>query len=173
MANAMLRRLLRMVADMTEDENLQKRLDDRSKTVDIALKLLDDKELKHFRELLRTYVFVYEKWKQNKRYLKNLNIILENNQKSFLMQVITSEKYKSNQDYCEKIALEMKQEFYEFELEKIGISYVPYQKEYELIEDYLNKDLPDDEKLKNQLVCDLYGVSLQIKVLQRIGCSFV
>ena len=158
---------------MTEDENLQIRLDRRSETVDTALKQLDAKELQHFQELLRTYIFVYEKLKWTKRLLTSLEGSLESHQKSLLMQVISNETYKSTQNFCEKITLDFKKEFYELEMEKIGISYVPYKIEYELIEDDLNKNLPEEEKFKNQLVCDLYGVSLRMKVLQRIGYQFI
>ena len=68
---------------------------------------------------------------------------------------------------------ELKREIYEIELEKIGISYVSYQKEFELIRNDLdNPNLTEDEKYKNNLISELYSVSLKIKVLQRMGFYF-
>ena len=89
------------------------------------------------------------------------------------MYLITREEYKSTQDYVTKLTEEFKKEFYELELAKIGISYVPYQKEFELIRnDLLNPNLSEEENNKNNLISELYSVSLKIKVLQRMGCSF-
>ena len=99
---------------------------------------------------------------------------LEANQKSILMEVITRERYKSHQDFLEKITLELKKEFYELELEKIGIRYVYYQKEFQLIRDNLNNpNLSEEEESEHNLIANLYGVSLKLKVLQQMGISLV
>ena len=61
---------------------------------------------------------------------------------------------------------ELKKEFYELELEKIGISYVQYQKEFQLIRDNLNNpNISEEEESHQDLISNLYGVSLKIKVL--------
>ena len=159
---------------MNDEKKLQERLASRSEMVTKTLKTFDGEKVQKFEELLRTYMYVFDKLKWTKISLAALERELENNQKSFLMQFFTRETYQSNQDYFRKIALELKKEFYELEMTKLGITSVYFQKEYELIRDELNNsNLSEEEQAKHQLTCDLYSISLKMKILQRMGCSFV
>jgi hypothetical protein len=162
-----------MVTTMTDIEKQKELLSRRGALVDSKLKELSDKELEEFERALRTYMFVRDKLRWTKKSLIALNKSLDANQTSLLMAVITRENYKSNQDYLRMITLELKQEFYEFELEKIGIDYVPYQKEWELVtEEFNNQKLSEEEQEENKTLIDLYSASLKIKILQRMGYSF-
>lgn len=161
-----------MVASMNEDKKQAELLARRTEIVDTALKGLNDRELAEFKKVLRTYIYVNEKLFWTKKTLLTLDSSLEANQKSIFMELITRERYKSNQDFLRKTTLELKKEFYELELEKIGISYVPYQKEYQLIRDNLNNpNLTEEEEQQQNVISNLYGVSLKIKVLQVMGIS--
>ena len=156
---------------MTDAQKQKELLSRRSALVDSKLKELSDRELEEFKRVLRTYRFVRDKLRWTKKSLVALNKSLEANQTSLLMAVITRENYKSSEDYLKKITLELKEEFYEFELEKIGIDYVPYQKEWELIIDDFDKQEFSDEE-QNKTLIDLYSASLNIKILQSLGYSF-
>ena len=163
-----------MVATMNEDKKESELLARRTELVDKKLKELNDKELAEFQKILRTYRYVYDKLFWTKERLLALDSKLEANQKSILMELITRERYKSHQDFLQKITLELKKDFYELELEKIGITYVQYQKEFQLIRDNLNNpNLSEEEESQQNLISNLYGVSLKIKVLQQMGISFV
>jgi hypothetical protein len=160
-----------MEITMTDAQKQKELLSRRSALVDSKLKELSDRELEEFKRVLRTYRFVRDKLRWTKKSLVALNKSLEANQTSLLMAVITRENYKSSEDYLKKITLELKEEFYEFELEKIGIDYVPYQKEWELIIDDFDKQEFSDEE-QNKTLIDLYSASLNIKILQSLGYSF-
>lgn len=163
-----------MVATMNEEKKQAELLARRTELVDRKLKELNDKEVAEFQKILRTYRYVYDKLLWTKKYLLALDSKLEANQKSILMELITRERYKSHQDFLEKITLELKIDFYELELEKIGITYVQYQKEFQLIRDNLNNpNLSEEEESQQDLISNLYSVSLKIKVLQQMGISFV
>lgn len=165
-----------MVATMNEDKKEAELLARRTNLVEEKLKELSDKQLKEFEKVLRKYRFVRNRLFWIKKSLITLNEHLEANQRTILMQIITRENYKSNQDYLRKISLEIKEEFYEFELEKIGIEYVPYQEEWELVKekfDYHNlseEEEKEQEKYKTKI--ELYTASLKMKVLQSLGYSF-
>ena len=162
-----------MVAEMNEEKKQAELLARRTALVSAKLNEITPKEVEEFERVLRTYYFVYEKLRWTKKILAATEEKLSKNQNSILMYLITREEYKSNQDYVTKLTEEFKREFYELELEKIGISYVPYQKEFEQIRnDLLNPNLSEEENHKNHLISELYSVSLKIKVLQRMGCSF-
>jgi len=163
-----------MVAEMIDDKELKKRLASRSEIVNRTLKEFDGQKIQEFEKNLRIYNFLYDKLKWTKIYLASINKDLEKKQHSLLMQVLTNETYQSSQNYFQKITLELQKDFYELELVKIGISFVYFQEEYELIRDELNSsNLTDEEEAKHQLTCDLYSISLKMKILQRMGCSFV
>lgn len=158
---------------MTDDKKDAALLARRTALVSAKLNELTPKEVAEFERILRTYYFVYEKLRWTKKILAATKEKLSKNQNSILMYLITREEYKSNQDYVTKLTEEFKREFYELELEKIGISYVPYQKEFEQIRnDLLNPNLSEEENHKNNLISELYSVSLKIKVLQSLGYSF-
>ena len=162
-----------MVETMTDDKKDAALLARRTALVSAKLNELTPKEVAEFERILRTYYFVYEKLRWTKKILAATKEKLSKNQNSILMYLITREEYKSNQDYVTKLTEEFKREFYELELEKIGISYVPYQKEFEQIRnDLLNPNLSEEENHKNNLISELYSVSLKIKVLQSLGYSF-
>ena len=159
---------------MIEDKKLVELLSRRTELVNNKIKQIDDDKLAIYEKNLRIYKFLYNKKELTKKYLKFMEDKLSQNENSLLMFLITKEHYKSNQDFMKMITLEMKKEFYELELEKIGITYVPYQVEFELIRDELNNsNLSEEEESKNQLICELYDISLKMKILQRMGCSFV
>ncbi len=161
------------VETMNDDKKSAELLARRTALVSAKLNELTPKEIQEFERVLRTYYFVYEKLRWTKQYLVAIEEKLNRNQNSILMYLITREEYKSNQDFINKKTEELKREIYESELEKIGISYVPYQKEFEQIRnDLLNPNLSEEENHKNHLVSELYNVSLKVKVLQRMGCSF-
>jgi hypothetical protein len=158
---------------MTDDKKDAALLARRNALVSAKLNELTPKEVEEFERVLRTYYFVYEKLRWTKKILAATEEKLSKNQNSILMYLITREEYKSTQDYVTKITEEFKRDLYELELEKIGISYVPYQREFEQIRnDLLNPNLSEEENHKNHLISELYSVSLKIKVLQRMGCSF-
>jgi len=163
-----------MVIEMIEDKKLVELLSRRTELVNNTIKQIDDDKLAIYEKNLRIYKFLYNKKEFTKKYLKIMEDKLSQNENSLMMFLITKEHYKSNQDFMKMITLEMKKEFYELELEKIGITYVPYQEEFELIRDELNNpNLNEEEESKNQLICELYDISLKMKILQRMGCSFV
>jgi hypothetical protein len=95
------------------------------------------------------------------------------NARSFLMNLITGEFYKSTQDYIRITSLEDKIEFYEYEIRKfIGTTgYVPYQREFDSIDfsdsDYEN--LEEEQKNKNTLISNLYEQSLRWVILKNMG----
>lgn len=166
-------RLLHMVAQMIEDEKLRERITKRNKIVSETVKKFDGQEIEKYEKIVRTYKFICEKLRLTNLSLSVIEKGLENNQKSFVMQALTNDTYRSNQDFFQKITLELRKDFYELELAKIGITYVYHQKEYELIRDQLNNpNLTEDQHITNQLVVDLYDASLRMKVLQRMGYFF-
>ena len=91
-----------MVISMDEDKKLGELLARRTEIVDRALKGLNDKELAEFQKVLRTYVYVYEKLFWTKKSLLAIDSSLDANQKSIFMELITRERYKSNQDFLRK-----------------------------------------------------------------------
>ncbi len=162
-----------MVETMNENKKNEELLARRTALVSDKLNEITPKEKEEFERVLRTYYFVYEKLRWTKQILAATEEKLSKNQNSILMYLITREEYKSTQNYVTKITEEFKRDLYELELEKIGISYVPYQREFEQIRnDLLNPNLSEEENHKNHLISELYSVSLKIKVLQRMGCSF-
>lgn len=158
---------------MSEDKKLSELLSRRTALVAAKLKELNDKEVKEFEQILRTYSFASNNLGWTKKYLYALDKKLDANQKSLPMEIISNERYKSNQDFIQKVTLELKKEFYEYELEKMGLTHVSYQKEFELIKDEINNpNLSEAEVEKNELIVDLFNISLKIKVLQLMGFSF-
>jgi hypothetical protein len=158
---------------MNEDKKQSELLSRRTALVAEKLKELNDKEVKEFEQILRTYRFASNNLGWTKIYLYALDKKLDANQKSLPMEIISNERYKSNQDFIQKVTLELKKEFYEYELEKMGLTYVSYQKEFELIKDEINNpNLSEAEVEKNELIVDLFNISLKIKVLQLMGFSF-
>ena len=158
---------------MSEDKKLSELLSRRTALVAAKLKELNDKEVKEFEQILRTYSFASNNLDWTKKYLYALDKKLDANQKSLPMEIISNERYKSNQDFIQKVTLELKKEFYEYELEKMGLTHVSYQKEFELIKDEINNpNLSEAEVEKNELIVDLFNISLKIKVLQLMGFSF-
>lgn len=156
---------------MDDEKKLEEKLLRLEEMIKSNLEKYSELEVQEFNSRVRQCKFAHNKIKWKKQML----IALQANQnaRSFLMNLITGEFYKSTQDYIRITSLEDKIEFYEYEIRKfIGTTgYVPYQREFDSIDfsdsDYEN--LEEEQKNKNTLISNLYEQSLRWVILKNMG----